>query len=99
MKKALRLSAVIIATMVMLIPFVSVTALHAQQSCWDDGAVQAAVSSGQIQPISQVLAREGISGSTQVLSVKVCEQGGAPVYVVAVLEASGSAKNLTLRAN
>jgi hypothetical protein len=70
----------------------------AQENCWDNSAIQSALSSGQIQPVASVLAREGIPGSTQVLTVKVCEQGGAPVYVIAVLEESGQARNLTLGA-
>lgn len=70
----------------------------AQQVCWDNARIQAAVSQGQIQPVSAVLAREGIPGSTQVLSVKVCEDGGRIVYVLAILEASGQARNLTVGA-
>lgn len=70
----------------------------AQENCWDNSAIQSALSSGQIQPVASVLAREGVPESTQVLTVKVCDQGGAPVYVIAVLEASGQARNLTLSA-
>lgn len=77
---------------------VSVTPAAAQSGCWDPPAIQAALAEGHIQPVGQVLAREGIPASTEVLSVKVCEQGGAPVYVLAVLGASGEAKNLTLNA-
>ncbi|WP_127145666.1 hypothetical protein [Pelagibacterium montanilacus] len=70
----------------------------AQQGCWDNSAIQSAVASGEIQPVASVLSREGIPGSTEVLSVKVCDQGGSIVYVVAVLEADGQARNLTLNA-
>lgn len=70
----------------------------AQEACWDNSAIQAALADGSIQPVAAVLSREGIDPTTQVLSVKVCDAGGAPVYVLAVLEASGEARNLTLNA-
>ena len=75
-----------------------VAPVSAQQGCWDNATIQAADSEGRIQPVAAVLSREGIDPSTEVLSVKVCEQGGGPVYVLAVLEASGEARNLTLNA-
>ncbi|WP_332716942.1 hypothetical protein [Pelagibacterium mangrovi] len=70
----------------------------AQEACWDNSAIQAALAEGRIQPVAAVLSREGIDPSTEVLSVKVCEQGGSPVYVLAVLEANGQARNLTVSA-
>ncbi|SDG36596.1 hypothetical protein [Pelagibacterium luteolum] len=70
----------------------------AQGGCWDNATIQAALSEGRIQPVAAVLSREGIDPSTEVLSVRVCDQGGALVYVLAVLEASGEARNLTLNA-
>lgn len=81
----------------LVLPFGAAPAL-AQGACWDNAAIQSAVAGGQIRSVADVLAREGIPGSTQVLNVKVCEQGGGPVYVLAVLEASGEARNLTLNA-
>lgn len=70
----------------------------AQEACWDNSTIQSALAEGRIQPVAAVLSREGIDPSTEVLNVKVCEQGGAPVYVLAVLETSGQARNLTLSA-
>lgn len=70
----------------------------AQDGCWDNAAIQSALAAGQIRPVADVLAREGIPPTTQVLNVKVCNQGGGPVYVLAVLEPSGEARNLTVRA-
>ncbi|WP_417580467.1 hypothetical protein [Pelagibacterium sp.] len=70
----------------------------AQEACWDNSTIQSALAEGRIQPVAAVLSREGIDPSTEVLSVKVCEQSGALVYVLAVLEASGQARNLTLSA-
>jgi hypothetical protein len=70
----------------------------AQDGCWDNAAIQSALAAGQIRPVADVLAREGIAPTTQVLNVKVCDQDGGPVYVLAVLEASGEARNLTVRA-
>lgn len=75
-----------------------VTPAVAQGSCWDNSAIQAALAEGRIQPVAAVLSREGIDPSTEVLSVRVCDQGGALVYVLAVLESSGEARNLTLNA-
>jgi len=98
MKKALLsgfISAALAATLIL--PFGAGTAV-AQGACWDNAAIQAAVAGGQILSLADVRAREGIPGSTQILDVKVCEQGGAPVYVLAVLEASGEARNLTVSA-
>ena len=91
-----RLAAAIFAAALVL-P-VGLHSATAQDGCWDNAAIQSALSSGQIQPVAAVLAREGIPGSTEVLSVKVCEQGGSPVYIIAVLEASGQARNLTISA-
>ncbi len=70
----------------------------AQDACWDNAAIQSAVAAGQIRPVAEVLAREEIPDTTQILNVKVCEQQGAPVYVLAVLEASGEARNVTVSA-
>ncbi|MEQ8444498.1 MAG: hypothetical protein RIB57_01290 [Pelagibacterium sp.] len=70
----------------------------AQEVCWDNSTIQSALAEGRIQPVAAVLSREGIDPSTEVLSVKVCEQSGALVYVLAVLETSGQARNLTLNA-
>ncbi|WP_116652856.1 hypothetical protein [Pelagibacterium sediminicola] len=98
MKKVLLsrfVSAALAATLVLP---VGAGAAFAQGACWDNAAIQAAVASGQILSLADARAREGIPGSTQILDVKVCEQGGAPVYVIAVLEASGEARNLTISA-
>lgn len=89
--------AALILALPLVLPFGAAPSL-AQENCWDNSTIQSALASGQIQPVSAVLAREGVPRSTEVLSVKVCEQGGTPVYVLAVLEASGQARNLTLNA-
>lgn len=70
----------------------------AQGTCWDNGQIQSALAGGQIRSVAEVLAREGIPPSTQVLNVRVCEQSGGPVYILSVLEASGEARNLTVGA-
>ena len=67
--------------------------------CLGKRDIQNAVNSGQIQPLSDVLANAGIDQNQEVLSVQVCEQGGGLVYLVAVLDPSGNAQNLTLPAN
>lgn len=98
MKNALlsRITSLVLA--VTLVAPASLGPALAQDGCWDNAAIQAALASGQIQPVAAVLAREGIPATTQVLTVKVCDQGGALVYQLAVLEASGQARNLTLGA-
>ncbi|RDE10460.1 hypothetical protein [Pelagibacterium lacus] len=70
----------------------------AQGQCWDNAAIQAALDQGQIRPVAAVLAREGVNPATEVLSVRVCDQGSGPVYVLAVLGPGGEARNLTLSA-
>lgn len=81
----------------LVLPF-GVAAGSAQDGCWDNAAIQSALAEGRIQPVAAVLAREGIDPSTEVLSVRVCEEGGVPIYVLAVLESSGQARNLMLGA-
>ncbi|MCD7059504.1 hypothetical protein [Pelagibacterium xiamenense] len=97
MKNALRhiLAIALLAAAPVAVP---VTPAAAQSGCWDNSAIQSALAEGRIIPVAQVLSREGVPTSTEVLSVKVCEQGGTLVYVLAVLEASGQARNLTLNA-
>ncbi|WP_404405372.1 hypothetical protein [Pelagibacterium halotolerans] len=77
---------------------VSVTPAAAQSACWDRSQIQAAVAEGRIRDVGQVRAREGIPSSTEVLDVKVCEQGGTLVYVLTVYDASGETRDLTLNA-
>lgn len=98
MKKALLSRLISLALAASLVVPASLGPALAQDGCWDNAAIQAALANGQIQPVAAVLAREGIPSTTQVLTVKVCDQGGAPVYQLAVLEASGEARNLTLNA-
>ena len=91
-----RLASLVLA-LSLTVPFGAMPA-GAQEMCWDNSAIQAALAEGRIRPVAAVLSREGIDPSTEVLSVKVCEQGAALVYVLAVLEANGQARNLTLNA-
>jgi hypothetical protein len=98
MKKALLsrfVSAALAATLVL--PLGAGSAV-AQEVCWDNIRIQTAVASGEIAPIADVLAREGIPAANVRGAVKVCEQGGQLVYVLPVLEASGEARNLTVSA-
>lgn len=68
------------------------------QACLDNRQIQAAVSSGEIASLDQVLAMAGIDGSYSILSVQVCERGGQLVYVIGVLSPSGEARNVELSA-
>lgn len=70
----------------------------AAQSCLGKREIQDAIASGQILSLAEILARAGVGGSQEVLSVQVCERGGQWVYIVAVLDNSGGAQNLILDA-
>ncbi len=68
------------------------------QACLDRYQIQEAVASGQIRSLDAVLAAAGVDGSTTVLNVEVCDEGGRLVYIVGVLNPDGSAQNLVLDA-
>ncbi len=65
--------------------------------CLSNRDLQAAIASGEIPPVAEVLAAQGISPD-DVLSVKACDEGGEIVYVVGVLDEYGEAQTLVLRA-
>lgn len=67
--------------------------------CLNNRGIQDAIASGEIAPVAVVLANNGVGGDEEVLSVKVCDQGGGLVYVVAVLGPDGDARNLVLPAS
>lgn len=67
-------------------------------SCLGKRDIQNAVSSGDILPLASILSYAGVEQSQEVLSVKVCDRGGQPYYVVAVVDAYGEVQNLTLNA-
>ena len=70
-----------------------------EQDCLSNRALQSAIASGEIPPVSDVLDAEGVSPG-DVLSVKVCESGGgALAYFVGVLDAYGEASTLVLPAH
>jgi hypothetical protein len=68
------------------------------QACLDNRQIQEAVASGQIMSLADVLASAGIDGSSEILSVQVCDQGGQLVYIIGLLTPSGEAQNLVLSA-
>lgn len=68
------------------------------QSCLDNRQIQAAVSSGQIMSLADVLASAGVDGSAEILSVQVCDEGGGLVYIIGVLTPDGDAQNLVVSA-
>jgi len=68
------------------------------QACLDRYAIQEAVASGQIVSLDVALANAGVDPKAEILNVQVCDQGGALVYVIGVLNPDGTAQNLTLRA-
>ena len=58
-----------------------------------------AIARGEIPPVAQVLERNGLARGTQVLSVRACQSGGGWAYYVGVIDASGQARTLVLRAS
>ena len=66
--------------------------------CMSNRALQSAIASGEIPPVSDVLDAEGVNPE-DVLSVKLCEsRGGALAYFVGVLDRYGEASTLVLPA-
>lgn len=70
----------------------------AQSQCLGNREVQNGIARGEFAPLSEALQSAGISGSEEVLSVKVCKERGGWVYVVSVLDRNGYARNLVLPA-
>lgn len=71
----------------------------AQAACLSGGEIQAAVSSGQILPLPEILSRAGIGGGSKVLQpVEVCDKGGQLYYQLSVLDKDGNARKLVLHA-
>lgn len=67
-------------------------------SCLSNREIQDAIASGEILPVSQALQNAGVDRSQEVLSVKVCDNGGQLYYIVAVINSYGQAENLTISA-
>jgi len=83
----------------LLLLFGAVAPAEAQNQCLGNRDIQNGVASGDFAPLSQALASAGVSGSEEVLSVKLCQQNGSWVYVVSVLDRNGYARNLVLPAD
>jgi hypothetical protein len=68
------------------------------RECLSNRALQSAIASGEIPPVSDVLEEEGVDPD-DVLSVRLCEGGGgAMAYFVGVLDPYGEASTLVLPA-
>jgi hypothetical protein len=65
-------------------------------ACLDNREIQQGINSGKILPLSEVLANEGIS--QRPLSVRVCEVGGRPHYVVNLIDSYGDSERVVLNA-
>jgi hypothetical protein len=98
MKKLLLITCATIA-MALPLSFALAPPAMAAGHCLSNKEIQAALSSGQISPVAAALAQAGVGRDAKVLSVRVCEEGGRMVYVVAVLGTDGDARNLTLPAS
>src|SRR5690349_10968177 len=92
---------IVAAAMVFIASGVPATAQFEQfeaRDCMSNRALQSAIASGEIPPVSDVLEEEGVDPD-DVLSVKVCEGGGgALAYFVGVLDRYGEASTLVLPA-
>jgi hypothetical protein len=88
------------APFVVALPIVFACAMPAlaQGQCLSNREIQAALASGEIQPVASVLANAGVGRDETLVSVKVCKEGGGLVYVVAVIGPDGNPRNLTLPA-
>jgi hypothetical protein len=71
----------------------------AQETCLSNVDLPAAIARGDIPPVAQVLERNGIGRNTEVLSVEACRSDGGWAYHVGVIDASGKARTLVLRAS
>jgi hypothetical protein len=67
-------------------------------ACMAPRDVQAAIAAKQIKRWSEIKALAGISDQYKELSVKVCEEGDKPYYVVNVYGPAGDSKTLVLNA-
>ncbi|MGN6103478.1 MAG: hypothetical protein ACTHOR_20255 [Devosia sp.] len=68
-------------------------------TCIDNRAVQALIAQHRIKTWPAIKALAGISDEyKEVSAVRVCEQGGAPYYVVNVAGPSGESKQLVINA-
>lgn len=76
----------------------AVAPASSQSQCLGNREIQNGIARGQFATLSQALQNGGVSGSEEVLSVKVCKQGNSWVYVVSVLDRNGYARNLVLPA-
>jgi uncharacterized membrane protein YkoI len=87
-----------VAMMALTLSTAIATPSAAQDNCLGKREIQSAIAAGEILPLAQILSLAGIDSSQEVLSVQVCNRGGEPYYVVAVLDAYGEAQNLVLNA-
>jgi hypothetical protein len=101
-KTVLAKFAPIAALAVFLIATVSPAAAQFEQfeegECMSNRALQSAIASGEIPPVSQVLQEQGVNPDS-VLSVKACDGGGALSYFVGVMDPNGEANTLVLPAD
>jgi hypothetical protein len=80
--------------------FAAVDPAFAQErECLSDRQIYAGVEEGEIAPLDDVLRANGIDRSTEILSVRVCGDGGGYSYYVGVLNSYGEAQTLVLPAS
>jgi hypothetical protein len=94
--RCLPLGAVAVFLIAMALP---AAAQFEAEDCLSNRALQSAIASGEIPPVSDVLDAQGVDPD-DVLSVKVCQgRGGALSYFVGVLNPYGEASTLVLPAD
>jgi hypothetical protein len=94
------LPAVILASALIALAFPGVgTAAPYGEGCLSAGDARAAVQSGQIVALSQILGAIRAAAGGEVLpSPQLCNMGGRLVYLVNVLSRGGAVKRLTVDA-
>ena len=97
--KVLPLGVVAVLLIAMALPAAAQFEQFEAEDCLSNRALQSAIASGEIPPVSDVLDAQGVDPD-DVLSVKVCQgRGGALSYFVGVLNPYGEASTLVLPAD
>ncbi len=74
-------------------------ALAQERECLSDRQIYSGVEQGQLASLDEVLRANGVDRSSEILSVRVCDDGGGYAYYVGVLNSYGEAQTLVLPAS
>ena len=70
-----------------------------ERECLSDRQIYAGVEQGELASLEDVLRANGIDRSSEILSVRVCDDDGGYAYFVGVLNSYGEAQTLVLPAS